>query len=174
MTETAETLEQRIETAIARWHEAKNKRAAFEDIRRETCRQETPRYKLREQAYIDDMLLEPDTVIDFIGIPAGHMEPLNDAARLLYRLRAEDDELMSGEIDRETVFSQLETKLDEKGKLVTTRRDHVPGESGPQLVREKPLDEKERTVKVVQAAEPKRAPPKKPYKNHPGMTMNPE
>nr|WP_198983062.1 hypothetical protein [Herbaspirillum sp. ASV7] len=42
-----------------------------------------PRYKLSEQAYINDRLYEAGTDIDFDGIPGHHMEPLNDAAKAM-------------------------------------------------------------------------------------------
>lgn len=44
---------------------------------------EGPKYKLTAQAYIDDKLLEPDTVIVYHGVPGWHMEPVNDAARAM-------------------------------------------------------------------------------------------
>jgi hypothetical protein len=47
---------------------------------------EKPRYKLTTQAYIGDVLYEPEQVITYEGVPGWHMEPENDAAREMKRL----------------------------------------------------------------------------------------
>lgn len=42
---------------------------------------EVPQYRLTEQAYIGDKLLEVGAVIEYKGIPGHHMEPINPAAK---------------------------------------------------------------------------------------------
>jgi hypothetical protein len=44
---------------------------------------ETPRYKLTEPAYIDDILYEAGAVISYAGVPGYHMEPENAAAEAM-------------------------------------------------------------------------------------------
>ena len=39
------------------------------------------RYRLTEQAFIDDRLCEPDTIVEYSGIPGHHMLPMNAEAR---------------------------------------------------------------------------------------------
>jgi len=41
---------------------------------------ESAKYRLTEQAYIDDKLLEVGAVIEYDGIPGHHMEPVNAVA----------------------------------------------------------------------------------------------
>lgn len=42
-----------------------------------------PQYKLTEQAYIEDRLLEPGTLIRYVGTPGHHMKPHNAEAKAL-------------------------------------------------------------------------------------------
>lgn len=44
---------------------------------------ETPKYRLEECAYINDVMYEKEAVIEWRGIPGWHMEPVNDAARAM-------------------------------------------------------------------------------------------
>lgn len=53
---------------------------AREQITQDT---EKPRYRLVTQAYINDILYEPDQVITYEGVPGWHMAPENEAARLM-------------------------------------------------------------------------------------------
>ncbi|SIO58400.1 hypothetical protein [Paraburkholderia phenazinium] len=48
-----------------------------------------PRYRLTEKAYINDILYDPEAQnpnlheVDYEGIPGHHMEPVNEAARVM-------------------------------------------------------------------------------------------
>ena len=42
-----------------------------------------PQYKLTEQAYIEDRLLEPGSLIRYVGTPGHHMKPANAQAKAL-------------------------------------------------------------------------------------------
>lgn len=42
---------------------------------------ERPQYRLTEQAYIEDRLLEPGALIRYEGVPGHHMKPVNAAAK---------------------------------------------------------------------------------------------
>jgi hypothetical protein len=44
---------------------------------------ESPKYKLTEKAYIDDVLYEEGAVITYAGIPGYHMEAANAAAEAM-------------------------------------------------------------------------------------------
>jgi hypothetical protein len=50
---------------------------------------EVPRYRLTEKAYIDDILYDPESPnpalheVDYKGVPGWHMEPVNEAARMM-------------------------------------------------------------------------------------------
>ncbi len=43
----------------------------------------TPRYKLNEAAYINDILHKPGDEITYAGIPGHHMDPINAAAKVM-------------------------------------------------------------------------------------------
>lgn len=72
-------------------HRANEKAAAKVEKTRQAS--ETPRYKLLEKAYIDDVYYDPEKVpkdadglakplvIEYLGIPGPHMEPVNAAAK---------------------------------------------------------------------------------------------
>lgn len=40
-----------------------------------------PRYRLTQEAYINDVLLAVDAEITYFGIPGPHMQPINEAAQ---------------------------------------------------------------------------------------------
>lgn len=44
---------------------------------------ETPKYKLSEAAYIDDVLYAAGDTIEYAGHPGYHMEPANKAAEAM-------------------------------------------------------------------------------------------
>ena len=55
-----------------------------------------PQYRITERCYLDDCYLDPETMgrepdgsfrpmyVEFCGIPAAHMEPMNEAAEAMY------------------------------------------------------------------------------------------
>ena len=46
---------------------------------------QAPRYRLTQQAYIDDKILEIGTEITYVQPPGWHMEPLNAAAEAMVK-----------------------------------------------------------------------------------------
>lgn len=54
-----------------------------EDDEQEQTVDERPQYKLTEQAYIEDRLLEPGALIRYEGTPGHHMKPHNAQAKAL-------------------------------------------------------------------------------------------
>lgn len=80
---------------------------------------EKPRYRLTEKAYINDRLLDPETmpfeadtgdeeegpkrkplIITYEGIPGAHMIPVNDAAKLMCEKHKEQYSRSMNPVDR--------------------------------------------------------------------------
>ena len=92
------------------------------------------RYRLTEQAYIDDRLHEPDTIVEYAGIPGPHMIACNEAARAaklqVTGYRDEQIELADFLNDATVRKAELGAAIGEvKGKLLIARgRQYIGSE----------------------------------------------
>jgi hypothetical protein len=95
-----------------------------------------PRYRLKEKAYIDDILYEPEAMpiddetdepkplyINYRGIPGYHMEAANDAARAMVakypeRMHFVDPILAMTQVGAN---DSVQTLIDQMAKIITAK-----------------------------------------------------